>query len=87
MEREVGESSNQGFSKVQMDALFGYFSRMMRAELDPLYERLDRLEVSTSENKSKPKGLGRVEEEEDDYDSEGEEESQNKNWGRSERGR
>ncbi|XP_073031256.1 uncharacterized protein [Primulina eburnea] len=41
MEREVGESSNQGLSK---EALYGYFSRMMRAELDPLYERLDRLE-------------------------------------------
>ncbi|XP_073037004.1 uncharacterized protein [Primulina eburnea] len=87
MEKEVGESSNQGLSKVQMEALFGHFSRMLRVELDPLYERLDRLEVSTSENKSKPKGLGRVDEEEDDYELEGEEESQNENWGRSGRGR
>ncbi|XP_073057399.1 uncharacterized protein [Primulina eburnea] len=55
MEREVGENSNQGLSKVQMEALFGHSSRMLRAELDPLYERLERLKVSTSENKSKPK--------------------------------
>ncbi|XP_073033848.1 uncharacterized protein [Primulina eburnea] len=59
----------------------------MRVELDPLYERLDRLEVSTSENKSKPKGLGTVEEEEDDYEVGVEEESQNENWDRSGRGR
>ncbi|XP_073056978.1 uncharacterized protein [Primulina eburnea] len=87
MEREVGESTNKGLSKVHMEALFGHFSRMMRAELDPLYERLDRLEVSTSENKSKPKGLGTVEEEEDDYELGVEEESQNENWSRSRRDR
>ncbi|XP_075486276.1 uncharacterized protein LOC142525876 [Primulina tabacum] len=44
MEREVGDSSNQELSKVQTEALFGHFSRMMRAKLDPLHEKLDRLE-------------------------------------------
>ncbi|XP_075521546.1 LOW QUALITY PROTEIN: uncharacterized protein LOC142554754 [Primulina tabacum] len=84
MEREVGDSSNSGLSKVQMDALFGHFSRMMTTQMESLHERLDKLEVGVSGSKSKPKDLGRDDEE---CDLGGDEESQNENWGRIGRGR
>lgn len=47
-EKEVGENSNNGFSVAQLEVLFGHVSRMMRVELGPLTERMNRLEVSTS---------------------------------------
>lgn len=81
-DKKVGESSNTGLSKVQMDELFGHFTRVMRDELEPINERMSRLEVSTSGKNP------RREKEEDDYEYEmgGEEESQNENWGRDRRG-
>ncbi|XP_073304143.1 uncharacterized protein [Primulina huaijiensis] len=50
------------------------------AELEPLHERLDKIEVSTSGSKSMPKDVGRGREEEE-YELGGDEESQNENWG------
>lgn len=81
-DKEVGESSNTGFSKAQMDELFGHFTRVMKVELEPIQERMSRLEVSTTSGKNP-----RKEREEDDFEYElgGEEESQNENWGRDRR--
>ncbi|XP_075507111.1 uncharacterized protein LOC142543625 [Primulina tabacum] len=59
---------------------------MMRVELEPLHDRMSRLEVSISGGKTKSKDLGRGEEEEE-YDLGGDEESQNENWVRNGRGR
>lgn len=44
-DKEIGENSNSGISKVQMNALLGHITRLMRSELEPVHARLDQLQV------------------------------------------
>ncbi|KZV34457.1 hypothetical protein F511_21232 [Dorcoceras hygrometricum] len=48
IEKEVDKALNPGPSKVQMEALFGDVTRMVRVELEILHDRMSRLEVSSS---------------------------------------
>lgn len=63
-----------------MEDSFGKLTRMMKAELGPLHERISRMEVSNSGNKhrSRTKGQRKYD---DEYEMKGEEKSQNENWG------
>ncbi|KZV36168.1 BAG family molecular chaperone regulator 4 [Dorcoceras hygrometricum] len=75
-EKEVGEGLNPGLSKVQMEALFGEVTRMVRAELELLHDRMSRLEVSASGGKPKSKKC------ESEFEGEDEFEEHSENWGR-----
>ncbi|XP_073137388.1 uncharacterized protein [Henckelia pumila] len=49
--KDVSESVNQGISKVQMEALMGKFTKVMRSELEPLHELMSKLEESSGSGK------------------------------------
>ncbi|XP_073121517.1 uncharacterized protein [Henckelia pumila] len=49
--KDVSESVNQEISKVQMDELMGQLTRAMRSELEPLHERMSKLEESSGSGK------------------------------------
>ncbi|XP_073121534.1 uncharacterized protein [Henckelia pumila] len=58
--KDVSESVNQGISKVQMDAFMGQLTRVMRSELEPLHERMSKLEESSGSGKKIKIGRGMI---------------------------
>lgn len=86
-EEEIGENHRRGLPKVEMEALFGHFSRMLRVELAPLHERMDRLEENANGDRTRGRNrdMGR-EHVEDGFEEEEVYESHSDNFERNRRG-